>query len=92
MFTLGELYVLVVTITALVALIAAVPVLLGIVREGRERWRTGGPPPTDEPAGGSTDGGGTDDPADLPARRDCPHCGAANGPGFAYCQECVQRL
>lgn len=84
MVTSGELYLLAVTAMALVALGAAALVLRNIVRDGRERWRTGSPAPTDE--GGSADDDGPED------GRRCPHCGEMNDDGYAYCQQCAERL
>ena len=80
MVTAGELYVLTATVLALVALAVAIPVLLDIAREGRERWRAGGPDP---PVGDGTD--------DAEGVR-CGHCGTVNEPGFAYCEECSWAL
>jgi hypothetical protein len=90
MISAGELYFFGVTVMVLVALGAALLVLWNMVREGVERWRTGGPTPTDER--GSTEDGGSDNRADSPHERDCPHCGARNEPSFDYCQECAERL
>jgi len=78
MVTAGELYVLTATVMALVALVAAIPVLRDIVREGRERWRDG-------PASAVENGDGS-------GGVQCRHCGAVNEAGYAYCEECSQRL
>jgi len=76
----GTLYLLVATVLALVAHGAAVPVLAGIVRDGRERLRRGGPkPPT------------ADDIADAGCVR-CRHCGAVNESEYVYCGECSGAL
>ncbi|MDS0260067.1 hypothetical protein NDI56_11745 [Haloarcula sp. S1CR25-12] len=81
MVTGGELYLLAVTVLALVALAVAVPVLLDIAREGRERLRAGGPTrPADDADSDGADG----------VR--CPHCETENEPGYAYCEECSRAL
>jgi hypothetical protein len=87
MVTGGQLYVLVVTVMALVALAAAIPVLVGIAREGRERLRMGGPePPTSEGEDGENIGqNGTDGVH-------CPHCGTENEAGYDYCEACSRAL
>ena len=76
MVTAGELYVLTATVMALVALGAAIPVLLDIAREGRERLRQGGSkrPVADPDANDSDEAGGVR----------CRHCGTENEPGYAY--------
>jgi len=83
MVTTGELYLLLVTVMALVALAAALPVLLNIVREGRERWRGG--PETGPDAAGERGG------APVDGYR-CSNCGATNENGYVYCQRCAERL
>ncbi|MBX0286564.1 DUF7577 domain-containing protein [Haloarcula salinisoli] len=80
MVTVGELYLLTVTVMALVALAAAVPVLRDIAREGRKRLQQGGPEPPVEEA-----------PDDIDGVR-CRHCGAMNDNGYTYCEECSQQL
>ncbi|MBV0925765.1 hypothetical protein KTS45_16290 [Halomicroarcula limicola] len=80
----GQLYLLAVTVMALVALAAAAPVLLGIAREGRERLRRGGPDLRAAPAE-------TEAQSDSSDRR-CRHCGAENAGEFAYCRECAGPL
>jgi hypothetical protein len=82
--TAGQLYLLVVTVLLLAALAAAVPVLAGIVREGRQRLRRGQPHP---PESDADDSHGT--PTD---ERSCPHCGTDNEPGFSYCRHCLEPL
>ena len=78
MVTAGELYVLTATVMALVALGLAVPVLLAIAREGRERLQQGRPEPPVE---------GSD--AEVVH---CRHCGAENESGYAYCEACARAL
>jgi hypothetical protein len=74
-------YALAVTVMALVALAAAIPVLLDIARDGRERLRDGPEPPgEDDTAGEERDG----------VR--CPHCGTVNDEGYAYCAACSRAL
>jgi len=81
MVTTGELYLLAMTVMALVALAAAIPVLLDIVREGHERLWEG--PVTPVENGDSGDG------ADGVR---CRHCGTVNEGEYAYCEECSQQL
>ncbi|MFC6975133.1 zinc-ribbon domain-containing protein [Halomicroarcula sp. GCM10025709] len=80
----GQLYLLAVTVLLLAALAAAVPVLVGIVREGRQRRRRGQPRPPDPQSDDSDDS-----PADS---HPCPHCGTSNEPGFTYCRHCLEPL
>jgi hypothetical protein len=86
----------VLTVLLLVALAAAVPVLSGIVRDGRERrrkWKSGemerysedeeydaGPPAV-------LDADGT-----AAETKHCRHCGAENDAGFTYCRVCTRPL
>ncbi len=81
MVTTGELYLLVVTVMALVAFAAAIPVLLDIAREGRERLREGPVSPVE----GADEGDGDDGVR-------CRHCGTVNEGEYAYCEECSQQL
>lgn len=81
MVTAGELYLLAMTVMALVALAAAIPVLVEIAREGRERWRAGGP---ERPGAGPE----SDKAGDVR----CRHCGTKNEPGYAYCEACSRAL
>ena len=81
MVTAGQLYLLAMTVMALVALAAAVPVLRDIVLEGRERLREGPASPVAD--GNSGDGGDG-------VR--CRHCGTENEPGYAYCEACSRQL
>jgi len=76
MVTAGQLYLLAMTVMALVALGVAIPVLLDIAREGRERLRQGGSkrPVADPDADDSDEAGGVH----------CRHCGTENEPGYAY--------
>ncbi|GGN99968.1 DUF7577 domain-containing protein [Haloarcula pellucida] len=87
MVTPGEMYVLVVTGLAFIALAVAIPVLLRIVVDGRERWREGPPTHADE---GETPGEGGQS-AD-PDRPRCPHCGTENDADFVYCRVCLEQL
>ncbi|MFC6756570.1 MULTISPECIES: DUF7577 domain-containing protein [Haloarcula] len=81
MVTAGDLYLLAVTVMALVALAVAIPVLLDIVREGRERLRQGRPEPPVE----------AEEPDDIDGVQ-CRHCGTVNDDGYAYCEECSRQL
>jgi hypothetical protein len=81
MVTAGELYVLTATVMALVALAAAIPVLLDIVRDGHERLREGPVSPVE----GTDDGDGDDGVR-------CRHCGTVNDEVYAYCEECSRQL
>jgi|GEM_PF-1938788 len=89
----GEWFVTLTALAAIAALVAAVPVFLEMVREGRRRHRglkTGEieryredvtydatPPSIEEVPPGSAV---------------CPHCGSVNDVGYAYCGSCVQEL
>ncbi|WP_135303354.1 DUF7577 domain-containing protein [Haloarcula amylovorans] len=86
----GQAYLLVVTVMALVALVAAAPVLLGIARDVRERLRRGGPDPPTESVE-ETESTGSAERTDSAGRR-CRHCGAENDAGFAYCRACARPL
>jgi hypothetical protein len=87
MVSFGDVYVVVLTAMSLVALAAALPVLVRIVLDGRERWREGAP---DAPEPGT----GEADPADsVPSGGwRCGNCGTVNDRGFRYCRECVETL
>lgn len=92
----GELYGLLLLVMFLVALAASIPVLVGIVRDARERRRKRqageverytedeeygvGPPAPDDA-----------DRTDL-GQLSCPHCGATNDAEFEYCRECAGQL
>jgi len=80
MVTFGDLYVLVGTVMGLIALAVAIPVLIDIAREGRERLRQGRPEPPAE-----------DDGDDIDGVR-CHHCGSENEEGYAYCAVCSEPL
>ncbi|NHN46728.1 zinc ribbon domain-containing protein [Halostella sp. JP-L12] len=93
---LGALYGLALAVAYLVALAASVRVLVGIVRDGRERLRKRrageldrytedeeyGPAPPE------------DDDADSQGlqRVFCRSCGAENGAEFAFCRRCAEQL
>ena len=93
---IGALYGLALAVAFLVALAASVPVLVGIVRDARERRRKRrageieryaedeeyGPAPPEN------------DDADSRAlqRVFCRSCGAENGAEFAFCRHCAEQL
>lgn len=85
-----------VTATALAAVagaVATVPVLLGIIREARDRhrkWRSG---EMQQYAADETYD------SDLPDREEippgsvvCRHCTTINDAGFVYCENCVREI
>lgn len=84
MQTATALYVGLVTLLLLVALGASVPVLVRMVREGRERWR-------DDDATGPHPEPEDDEPGDEDGQP-CPHCGTGNDPAFTYCRRCGESL
>ncbi|MBX0322375.1 zinc ribbon domain-containing protein [Halomicroarcula sp. F13] len=87
MVTPGEVYVLLVTAMALVALAVAIPVLLRIVVDGRARL--GEEPPAHPDEGANPGAGGQSVDPDRPR---CPHCGTENDADFVYCRECLEQL
>ncbi|MFC7026778.1 zinc ribbon domain-containing protein [Halomicroarcula sp. GCM10025324] len=87
MVQFGDVYVVVLTAMALVALAAALPVLVSILIEGRERWRDGAPDTPERPAGEAEMRG----PLPSGGFR-CGRCGTVNERGFRYCRECVETL
>ncbi|MFC6863426.1 zinc ribbon domain-containing protein [Halomicroarcula sp. GCM10025817] len=87
MVSFGEVYVVVLTAMALVALAAALPVLVRIVVDGRERWREGVPDAREQRSGDAD----PSDPVPSGGWR-CGHCGTVNERGFRYCRECVETL
>ena len=88
-----EWFVTVSALAAVAALVAAVPVFAGIVREARDRHRA--------LQSGEIDRYGEDELYDTtipsyeevpPGTAVCPHCGSLNDVGFAYCENCVQEM
>ncbi|WP_136717294.1 DUF7577 domain-containing protein [Halorientalis salina] len=93
----ARLYLLVITVLLLATLAVCLFVLVGIVREGRERSRerrTGETEPyTPDPeydAGPPSvlDG----EQSQSPEAVTCPHCGTDNEPEFAFCARCARPL
>ncbi|WP_276273762.1 DUF7577 domain-containing protein [Haloarcula litorea] len=80
-----ELYVLGMALVLVAALAAAVPVLLGILRDGRDRLREGASEPPAEGRDGTP-------PDPATGRRRCPNCGTENDAAFRYCRECAGQL
>lgn len=93
---LGTLYGLALAVGLVVALAASVPVLVGIVRDARERRRKRRAGEMERyaedeeygPAPPESDG------ADSRAlqRVFCRSCGAENGAEFAFCRHCAEQL
>ena len=88
-----EWYVAVTVLAAVAALVAAVPVVIEMVREARKRHRglkTGEIERYREDVAYD---------ATPPAREEippesavCPHCGSVNDVGYVYCENCIQEL
>lgn len=84
-----RLYLLAITVLLLVALALAVPVLVGIAREGLERSRQSGKTYPDEDGDIAPSTTSADDRTDTLV---CSHCGAENSAEFSYCQDCAKQL
>lgn len=96
MVSLGQLYAAILAALLLGVLCVSIPVLRGIVREGRERrrQRRAGEPDheTDDEASDRVPSPPLEGETTGRRRATCRQCGAENDPQFTYCRRCATPL